>query len=203
MVVVFARDAPRDLDSSVRKNLRAWACGLAIAAVSMSIEGAADADEPSFGPDDVATAFFISKSDDRNRVDYGMRLNSQCAPRQKDAIFPYWREFENSPPVRTHSLGMWEWIAYGLSEQRLYRTTPTGSIVLVRLKQVGRAIWIFTKGAPDGGCTATARSTIAGVEGAQLLSIYVKLKGPLSVDYIDIKGKVMNTGQLIEERVTE
>jgi hypothetical protein len=47
------------------------------------------------------TLFFISKSDDENRVDYGMRLDSKCAPYGDESVFPYWREFEPLPPVRT------------------------------------------------------------------------------------------------------
>lgn len=34
----------------------------------------------SSGANDVQTTFFIAKSDDRNRVDYGMRLDTNRAP---------------------------------------------------------------------------------------------------------------------------
>src|SRR5450432_4841953 len=81
--------------------------------------GDARADAMQFGAHDIETVFFISKSDDRNRVDYGIRLNDHCAPVNDEAVFPYWREFENSPPVRTHSLGIFEYVPYGFSEQRL------------------------------------------------------------------------------------
>jgi len=40
-----------------------------------------DADGIPFGAFDVPTVFFISKSDDRNRVDYGMRLGPALRPR--------------------------------------------------------------------------------------------------------------------------
>jgi hypothetical protein len=43
--------------------------------------------------------------------------------------------------------------------------------------------------------------TIAGVQSAQLLSVFVKLSGALSVDYIDIKGKDPTTGKAIQERM--
>jgi hypothetical protein len=58
-----------------------------------------------FGANDLPTLFFIAKSDDRNRVDYGMRLDSRCAPYGDEPVFPYWREFEPPPPVRTRSMG--------------------------------------------------------------------------------------------------
>jgi hypothetical protein len=39
------------------------------------------------------------------------------------------------------------------------------------------------------------------VEYAELRSIYVKLSGPLSVAYIDIKGQNLATRRLLEERL--
>jgi len=99
---------------------------LLVAAVVVTTAGDARADTIQFGSHDIETVFFISKSDDRNRVDYGMRLTEHCAPMNDDAVFPYWREFENSPPVRTHSLGMLEYVPYGFSEQRLVHRTLTG-----------------------------------------------------------------------------
>src|ERR1022692_4639671 len=107
--------------------------------VVLTTSGDARADTMQFGPHDVETVFFISKSDDHNRVDYGIRLNDHCAPVGDDAVFPYWREFEH-PPVRTHSLGVFEYVPYGFSEQRLVHRTPTGGDQLVRLKQLERPI---------------------------------------------------------------
>jgi hypothetical protein len=164
--------------------------------------GVAHAADPTFGPHDIPTLFFISKSDDRNRVDYGMRLDANCAPAKREAIFPYWREFEHSPPVRTHSLGMFEYTAYGVSWQReAPRRNPTGSDYELQLKHVDRKVWVTVTKGSDGQCSALVRTTIAGVKYAQLLSIYVKLSGPLSVAYLDIKGRNLETGQLVEERI--
>jgi hypothetical protein len=160
------------------------------------------ADEPHFGAHDIATAFYISKSDDHNRVDYGMRLDSHCTAANNDAVFPYWREFEHAPPVRTHSLGTFEYFAYGLSGQGVRHNAESSGEYWVKLKQFGqRPIWISTRREADGHCSALARCTIAGVKFAQLLSIYVKLSGPLSVDYLVVKGKNLDTGQLLEERL--
>jgi hypothetical protein len=160
------------------------------------------ADEPHFGARDIPTAFYISKSDDHNRVDYGMRLDSHCTAANNDAVFPYWREFEHAPPVRTHSLGTFEYFAYGLSGQGVRHNGDSSGEYWVRLKQFGqRPIWITTRREADGHCSALARCMIAGVKFAQLLSIYVKLSGPLSVDYVVVKGKNLDTGQLLEEKL--
>ena len=153
-----------------------------------------------FGAYDVPTVFFINKSDDHNRVDYGIHLNEHCAPTGDDAVFPYWREFENSPPVRTHTLGMFEYVPYGFSEQRLVHRSQTGGDQLVRLKQLDRPIAIRAR--KDGDkCVATAYARVGGVEGAQLVSVYAKLAGATSVDYIEIHGKNPQTGAEITERV--
>jgi hypothetical protein len=130
-----------------------------------------------------------------------MRLDAQCAPVKDDPVFPYWREYENSKPVRVHSLGMFEYIAYGVSAQKTIKRTDAGSEHALKLKQVDRLIWVTTSKAPDGHCSALVRSKIAGVDYAELLSIYVKLSGPISVDYVDVKGKDLKTGQLIQERI--
>jgi hypothetical protein len=173
------------------------------AALATSLASApAFASEIHFGASDIPTVFYISKSDDHNRVDYGMRLNDKCAVANNDAVFPYWREFEHAPPVRTHSLGIFEYFGYGISEQRLVHAGKPDAAYQVRLKQFKkRPVWITTKRDTDGHCHALARCEIAGIQFAELLSIYVKLAGPLSVEYIIVKGRNRETGKLVEERI--
>lgn len=181
--------------------LRRLALFAAVVAAVVSRAGDARAGTVSFGPNDVPTVFFIDKSDDRNRVDYGIRLDGSCAPTGDDAVFPYWREFEHAPPVVIHSLGMLEYVPYGFSEQRLVHRNSQGGDQLVRLKQLARPILVRARRGADGRCVATAYARIAGVEGAELVSVYAKLAGPMSVDYVDIHGKNPQTGAAITERV--
>lgn len=163
----------------------------------------AEESRPTFGPYDIATLFFISKSDDRNRVDYGMRLDQSCTPSEKEAVFPYWREFENSPPVRTHPLKLIEYYPYGVATQRMISQSSTGSEYYVRLKRIHRDLYVRTSKGADGRCTATVRTTIAGQDSSELLSAYVKLRRPLSVEYVEIHGKSPQSGQPIDERVVQ
>ena len=95
-----------------------------------------------FGPNDVPTVFFINKSDDKNRVDYSIRLDDTCTPTsRRDAVFQYWREFENAPPVRTHGINMMERIAYGISDQYFVQHTPSrGTENHLRLPHLPRPI---------------------------------------------------------------
>lgn len=160
----------------------------------------AEAAYPAFGPNDVPTVFFISKSDDRNRVDYWMRLDRNCQPVNDAAVTPYWREFEKAPPVVTHSINFLDRMAYGISAQGVTSRNATGAEYALRLKAVGRPIGITTRRATNGKCVAIARTTIAGVT-AELISIYAKLASPLSVEYIDIKGRDFRSGKPIVERL--
>jgi len=173
----------------------------AVAVAVLSTAGDAQATPIAFGSHDVPTVFFINKSDDHNRVDYGIRLDGNCSPVNDEAVFPYWREFENSPPVRTHPLGIFEYVPYGFSEQRLVHRNGQGGDQLIRLKQLARPILIRARKGADGNCSASAYARIGGVEGAELVSVYAKLAGAMSVDYIDIHGKNTQTGADITERV--
>jgi hypothetical protein len=183
------RVSPRVLAATV-------ALGLGLVAVP------ANADEVRFGAHDVATVFFISKSDDNNRVDYGIRLDADCIPVGNSAVFGYWREFEHAPPVRITSWSFLDKIPYGFSDQGLVSRTPTGADYFVRLKQFDRTIAIATKKEADGTCSATPRAKIGGAV-AQLVFVYAKLAGPFSVSYIDIHGKDFATGAAILERVNK
>ena len=178
---------------------------LPLAAPTLSlllVASPAAAGEVRFGAFDIPTVFYISKSDDHNRVDYGMRLNAQCAPASSDALFPYWREFERAPPVVTHPLGIFEYFGYGVSEQRMVHAGKPNAAYVVRLKQFKqRPVFITLTRDDSGHCQALARCNIGKVKFAQLFSIYVKLAGPLSVEYIILKGRNMETDQLIEERI--
>src|SRR5882672_7887991 len=121
-------------ERSTRRVAIALLAGGSLAA-SLCRTSDAGARDPKFFPFDVPTVFYISKSDDHNRVDYGIHLDDRCVPAENDAVFPYWREFDNAPPVRVHGLGMFEYIPYGISEQRTIRKTPTGGLHFVKLRQ--------------------------------------------------------------------
>jgi len=169
-----------------------WLAGLALLLSSAR----AVADEPEFGPQDIPTVFFISKSDDHNRVDYGMRLDASCSPQANDPVFPYWREFENAPPVRTHGLKWVEFLAYGISDQKVVRRKPSGGQVTMRLRQVDRDLLITSWRDMDGKCQAAVYTKIGNVRGAELLSAHVTLTKGMQVA---IYGRDPKTGNPVEE----
>jgi Domain of unknown function (DUF4833) len=158
--------------------------------------------EPPFGPFDVQTVFYIDKSNDKDRVDYGMRLDQHCVPTGDDAVFPYWRELEHAPPVRSHELSFLQYQAYGFSEQHTLKKERTGGQYMIRLKQVDRPIVIVTTQVERGYCAATAYTTVLGVKNAQLDHIFVKVAGLMSADWIDVYGLHPKTGAELVERMT-
>jgi len=157
--------------------------------------------KPAFGPFDVQTAFYISKSNDRDRVDYGLRLDQHCVPLGNQAMFPYWRELEHAPPVRSHPLSFFQYMAYGFSEQRVLARTDAGGQYRVNLKQVDRPVLVVTTRDVEGHCTTTAYARIKGVANAKLDHIFVKVAGPMSVDYVDVYGSDPKTGDALVERM--
>jgi hypothetical protein len=158
--------------------------------------------KPPFGPFDVQTVFYIAKSNDKDRVDYGLRLDQHCAPASGNAMFPYWRELQHAPPVRSHKLKFFQYAGYGFSEQRIVKKGRSGGQYLVVLKQFKRPILIVTKQGKDGYCTATPYTKVQGVESAHLDYIFAKVAGVMSVDYIDIHGTDTKTGRKLVERQT-
>ena len=149
---------------------------------------------------DVETVFYISKSDDHNRVDYGIHLDSTCAPVGAAAVYPYWREFEPPPPVRTHKLGVFEGRAYGISSQHTIKKTGDGGILEIRLRQFDSMLITITTKKERDGCVAQAVTTIAGKQ-AELVSVHVTLKGAMSVDHVVVHGTDLQTRAPIEERI--
>ncbi len=178
-----------------------WALAMAGAVVSRASE--AKAELPRIEPFDVPTVFYISKSDDGSRVDYGLHLDERCAPRNDDAIYLYWHEFDNHPPTM-HTLGTFEYIPYGVVEQRAIRKGPVGGEYMVRLRQfANNPIGITTQKGPDGKCTAVARAIIHG-KVAQLLYVFAQLQKSFpwpTVQYVDVHGRDFGTGQDVVERI--
>lgn len=158
--------------------------------------------EPGFGPYDVQTVFYIEKSNDKDHVDYAIRLDQHCTPTSDGAMFPYWRELQHDPPTGSHPLKGLQYMAYGFSDQRIQKKKRVGGEYLAKLKQVDRVLLIVTKQGPDGYCTATAYTTIKGVKNARLDHIYVKVAGMMSADWVDVYGENIVTGEKLVERLT-
>src|SRR5205814_1024443 len=104
-------------------------------------------------------------------------------------------------PANVHTLGTMAAMAYGVAAQRLDRVADAYADQKLILKQLDRPIWVTTSKGENGGCKALVRTRIGAVEFAELMSIYVKLGGLFSVDYVDVKGRNPATGEIFVERI--
>jgi len=170
----------------------------------MAVPNRANADpnlKPGFGPFDVQTVFYVEKSKGKDRVDYAIRLDQACAPVSDEAMFPYWRDLEKAPPVKSHPLRFFQYVAYGISEQQMLEKTKTGGRYRVLLKQVDRPIVVVTGRDAQGHCAATPYTVIGTNKGARLDHIFAQLSGAISVEYVEVHGTDPGTGEVLTERM--
>jgi Domain of unknown function (DUF4833) len=178
--------------------------GAAMGALS-PVARRADADplaaltQPVAGARMVRSVFFVSKSENRNEVHYGIDLDASCAPVGAAPVFAYWQMREHGP-LATEPLLSREIPAYGLASQRVLERHASGGRVVLTLNALPhRAIAIDT--ASEGGsCTATAVATIDGAPAA-LTNVFVQLRWPFGVDYLLVSGRATADGHVVRERL--
>jgi hypothetical protein len=121
----------------------------------------------------VRSVFHIAKSENRNQVHYGVKVDAQCRPTGGQPIYGYWRDFEEGPRV-TSPLLSHEQSAYGVTRPRNIERGEEGGRVLFGLRGFpDRSITMQTF-KHEGGCRAWAVSPIKQ-QPALLRSIYVEL----------------------------
>ncbi len=175
---------------------RAWATLLLVALCSYA--AAAPANPPSPVGTSVAV-FSIAKSENRNQVQYVVRVDDHCAPVGPDAVSAYWRLLEKGP-AQTGPLLPRELRAYGLASQDLANGASGPQVHAVLRALPRRPLYITTSRGSDGACHALATVSIAG-EPSHLFNVYVHLKWD-GVDYVLLQGWSMDGSRVIREKVT-
>jgi len=156
--------------------------------VGMLVSGAARADRT------IPSVLFVSKSENKNQVHYGVRLDDQCAFVGSAPVYPYWRMLERGPND-TEPLLDREQRAYGIERQEI-----RGDTVRVTLRALpDRPITVRVARATDGACTAIAETTISG-RAARLFNVHVAL-GFLRVDHLVLQGWAERDGAVMRERI--
>jgi hypothetical protein len=146
----------------------------------------------------ISSVFFVGKSENKNQVHYGIRLDPGCVPVGDAPVFAYWQMLERGPQV-TEPLLPREEPAYGLATQQVVRGLASGRVV-VRLNALpSRPIVVDTAPGPSG-CQAIARTPIGGVA-ASLSSVFVTLRWPFGVDHLLLAGRATLDGRLVCEAV--
>src|SRR5687767_11854088 len=103
----------------------------------------------------VDSVFFIEKSENRNQVHYGVRVDRNCAPIGDEPVYGYWRNFEEGKDARSPLLSI-EQRGYGVSIERSKARATGGGTVHFSLRGLaGRRIVIDTFSTPQG-CRAVA-----------------------------------------------
>jgi hypothetical protein len=116
---------------------------------------------PRIGPNDVETLFYIAKSDDRNRVDYGVHLDATCVPVGRDPVFAYWRRFEPGAE-RFGDLNLLDQTVYGIEHQDVATRDGTGTWIRVQLRALSsRTLHVRIQRGQDG-CTGVVLLEILG-----------------------------------------
>ncbi|MCK8503149.1 DUF4833 domain-containing protein [Myxococcus fulvus] len=133
------------------------------------------------------SAFFLSRSENRNQVHYAVRLDEACHPVGNKPVRVYWRMLERGESEVEDLLGV-EQPAYGLEDAQQVELTPDGGRVRIRLRAFAdRPIDLTTTQVQGGGCAVQAWTKFSAGP-AQLLHIFVKTSWPLSVDFVRLDG---------------
>ncbi|MCB9598418.1 MAG: DUF4833 domain-containing protein [Sandaracinaceae bacterium] len=151
----------------------------------------------SFGEHDVQTIFYISKSDDRNRVDYAIRLDQTCQPIGSTPIYAYWRRFEpGQPPLG--DLNSLDERAYGISRQWVRTAAPNGVWLEMHLSGFAeQRFLVLVQRGGAGECHARAMLPIRSRD-AYLDHIHVTL-GFVGIDHVTLHGRDAATNAEVSE----
>jgi hypothetical protein len=172
---------------------------LALVAVVLARVAVASADSRSATGSAVA-AFTIAKSENKNQVQYAVRVDDHCVPASGEPAFAYWLMLEQGP-TRTEALLPQEGEAYGIASQAVTERARDGGEVRLFLRAVpSRAIVVDTSRTPGGACRAVATTVIAGAP-AHLFNVYARLKWPFGVDYLLLQGWSIDGRRLLKEKL--
>jgi hypothetical protein len=144
--------------------------------------------------------FSIAKSENRNQVQYVVRLDDHCAPLGPSPVSAYWRMLEQGP-TQTAPILPREVRAYGLASQAVVASDASGGQVHVVLNALpARSMTVVTSRGADGACRALTIASIAGTP-AHLFNVYVHLKWD-GVDYLLLQGWSMDASHVVRETIS-
>lgn len=173
-------------------------CLGATLAVAVALTPAAAHADPEFGAHDVRTVFFISKSDDRNRVDYGVHLDAQCQPVGDTPVYAYWHRFE--PDQATFGdLNAMDRRVYGVRRQRIHEADEHGTWIEIRLAALADERILILVRRRGGRCDARARVQLRGRD-ALLDHVHVQLAQLFGVSHVTIHGRDPDSGAEVTEQ---
>jgi Domain of unknown function (DUF4833) len=169
--------------------------------VALSLHAIAASAEQPAPTGRVVPVFSIAKSENKNQVQYVVRLDDHCAPAGPAPLSAYWRMLEQGPTQNAPILPR-EVPAYGLASQVLVASDSSGGQVRAVLNALpGRPVTIATSRGSDGACRALATVSISGGY-AYLFNVYVRLKWD-GVDYLLVQGWSMDGSHVVREKIVK
>jgi hypothetical protein len=146
------------------------------------------------------SAFFLSRSENRNQVHYALRLDEACRPVGTRPVQVYWRMLERGESEVEDLLGA-EQPVYGLEDPQPVDATAEGWRVRVRLRAFPSRPIDITTARVDGECQVQAWTKL-GNSVSRLEHVFVKTSWPFSVDFVRLDG-VGPEGQPVHELIRE
>jgi Domain of unknown function (DUF4833) len=146
--------------------------------------------------------FTVSKSENKNIVQYSLRVDRQCTPIALSPVFAFWRMLEEGPN-RTEALLAREVKAYGITSQVVTEQRADGGKVRLVLNAVPkRTIAIETNRMPDGKCVARSMVPVDGTP-AYLYNVYIRLKWLFGVDYLQLSAWSIDGSHVVTEKLRD
>jgi hypothetical protein len=163
------------------------------------LEHGAGADAPA--PGAPVPIFTIAKSENKNQVQYVIRLDDHCAPVGSAPLSGFWRMLEQGPSQTAPILPR-EVRAYDFASQTILRRDAAGGEVRAVLRALpGRPVTIVTSRGADGKCRAAATLSVSGTP-AYLFNVYVQLKWD-GVDYLLLRAWSTDGSHVVTEKVSK
>lgn len=167
--------------------------------VSLPVRGSAQTAPPPSGT--LVPLFSIAKSENKNQVQYVVRLDDQCTPLGPAPVSAYWRMLEKGPKETAPILSR-EVAAYGIASQSVVAVDGTGRGVRAVLNALPRRpLTIVASRGSDGACQALVTTSIAGAP-AHLFNVYVALRWP-GIDYLLLQGWSMDRSHVVREKIAK
>ncbi|GMT98666.1 hypothetical protein KH5H1_27850 [Corallococcus caeni] len=146
------------------------------------------------------SAFFLTRSENRNQVHYALRLDEACRPVGTRPVQVYWRMLERGASEVEELLDI-EQPVYGLEDSQPVDATAEGWRVRVRLRAFPSRPIDITTARVDGRCQVQAWTKL-GNSVSRLEHVFVKTSWPFSVDFVRLDG-VSPEGQPVHELIRQ
>jgi len=157
------------------------------------------ADGVSFGPHDIRSVFHVEKSENQNQVHYGVHVDADCRPTEKNPVFAYWRRLRRGERIDEPLVGAGVRV-YGASTDQKVHANKHGGQVEMYVRALKRLPIQVRIDKTAEGCRGVATATVDG-EPARLSHAFVQLRSlGFGVRYVDVFGQRERDGSRVTQQ---